>query len=124
MISQPCGTRDATGMLIMSPWLKAGAATWRVGCYDLAVHRSSQPMRESWIRSLLRLLGVICLLALFPFFIPRSWLDVGHRAVGLGEFPTAPIAEYLARSVCALCAFYGGLLLVLARDVQRYIAVI
>ena len=62
--------------------------------------------------------------ALIPLFMPRSWLDVGHQFLGLGEFPAAPIAEYLARSVSALCAFYGGLLLLLARDVRRFVSII
>src|SRR5215204_4226824 len=81
-------------------------------------------MRESWLKLLLRLLGVICTLALIPLFAPRSWLSAGHRFLGLGEFPAAPIAEYLARSVSALCVFYGGLLLLLARDVWRFVSII
>jgi len=81
-------------------------------------------MTESWLRLLLRILGWICVLALIPLFVPRSWLDVGHRFLGLGEFPAAPIAEYLARSVCALCAFYGGLLLLLAGDPRRFVSII
>lgn len=81
-------------------------------------------MSESWLKLLLRILGGICVLALIPLFVPRSWLDVGHRFLGLGEFPTAPIAEYLARSVSALCAFYGGLLLLLALDVRRFVSII
>ena len=81
-------------------------------------------MKESWLRLLLRILGWICVLALIPLFMPRSWLDVGHRFLGLGDFPTAPIADYLARSVSALCAFYGGLLLLLARDVRRFLSII
>ena len=81
-------------------------------------------MSESWLRLLLRILGWICVLALIPLFVPRSWLDIGHRSLGLGEFPTAPIAEYLARSVCALCAFYGGLLLLLAGDVRKFLSII
>jgi hypothetical protein len=80
--------------------------------------------REGWLRLLLRILGAICVLALIPFFMPRTWLDIAHHAVGLGEFPKAPIAEYLARSVSALCAFYGGLLLLLARDVRRFVSII
>ena len=79
---------------------------------------------EFSLKLLLRVLGWICVLALFPFFVPRSWLDVGHQFLGLGEFPRAPIAEYLARSVCALCAFYGGLLLLLAGDVRRFLSII
>lgn len=81
-------------------------------------------MTESWLRLLLRVLGWICLVAVIPLFMPRSWLDAGHRFLGLGEFPTAPIAEYLARSVSALCTFYGGLLLLLARDVRRFVSII
>jgi hypothetical protein len=78
----------------------------------------------SRIRLLLRILGVICVLAVIPLIIPVRWLDAAHRWMGLGPFPAAPIAEYLARSVCALCTFYGGLLLVLARDVERFAPVI
>ena len=81
-------------------------------------------MSESWLRLLLRILGWICVLALIPLVMPRSWMDIGHRYLGLGEFPSAPIAEYLARSVCALCAFYGGLLLLLAGDVRRFLSII
>ncbi|MHA3772292.1 hypothetical protein ACXR0O_12230 [Verrucomicrobiota bacterium sgz303538] len=81
-------------------------------------------MSESWLKLLLRILGGVCVLALIPLFVPRSWLDVGHKFLGLGEFPAAPIAEYLARSVSALCAFYGGLLLLLAVDVRRFVSII
>ena len=76
------------------------------------------------LRLLLRTLGVICILAIVPLVMPFRWLDAGHRWMGLGSFPTAPIAEYLARSVSALCVFYGGLLLVLARDPQRFVPII
>ncbi|MES2466384.1 MAG: hypothetical protein V4675_03695 [Verrucomicrobiota bacterium] len=81
-------------------------------------------MIESWLKLLLRILGWICVLALVPLFMPRSWLDAGHWSLGMGPFPTAPITEYLARSVCSLCAFYGGLLLLLAGDVLRFINII
>jgi hypothetical protein len=81
-------------------------------------------MSEHWLKLLLRVLGAICVLAVIPLFAPRSWLDAGHRFVGMGAFPEAPIAEYLARSVCALSAFYGGLLLLLARDVRQYVSII
>jgi hypothetical protein len=69
---------------------------------------------------LLRFIGGVCLLALVSLWMPRSWIDVGHRWLGWGEFPAAPIAEYLARSVSALSAFYGGLLIALSADVRRY----
>ena len=84
----------------------------------------STNMTEWWLRLLLRILGGICVLAIIPLFMPRTWLEAGHQLLGLGQFPTAPIAEYLARSVSALCVFYGGLLLVLSRDINRFVGVI
>ena len=75
---------------------------------------------ERWLVLLLRLIGAVCLLALVSLWMPRSWIDAGHRWLGWGEFPAAPVAEYLARSVSALSAFYGGLLVALSFDVRRY----
>jgi hypothetical protein len=75
---------------------------------------------ERWLVLLLRLVGGVSLLALVSLCMPRSWIDAGHRWLGWGAFPAAPIAEYLARSVSSLSAFYGGLLLALSFDVRRY----
>jgi hypothetical protein len=75
---------------------------------------------ERWLVLLLRLIGGICLLALVPLWMPRSWIETGHQGLGWGAFPAAPIALYLARSVSALSAFYGGLLVALSFDVRRY----
>jgi hypothetical protein len=77
-----------------------------------------------WLVLLLRLVGGVCLLALVPLWMPRAWMDAGHRWLDLGPFPDAPIAEYLARSVSSLSAFYGGLLIALSFDVRRYVLVI
>ena len=75
---------------------------------------------ERWLVLLLRVVGGVCLLAVVPLWMPRSWTDAGHRWLGWGAFPTAPIAEYLARSVSSLSAFYGGLLVALSFDVSRF----
>jgi hypothetical protein len=79
---------------------------------------------ERWLARLLRLVGGVCALALVPLFLPRAWLAAAHEGLGWGAFPAAPVAEYLARSVCSLSAFYGGLLLVLSSDVRRYAPVV
>jgi hypothetical protein len=42
-----------------------------------------------------------------------------HQWLGMGPLLHQPVVEYLARATSALCALYGGLLLVLARDVRR-----
>ena len=75
---------------------------------------------ERWLVLFLRLVGGVCLLALVPLWMPRAWIAAGHRWLGWGPFPDAPVAEYLARSVSALSGFYGGLLVALAADVRRY----
>jgi hypothetical protein len=69
---------------------------------------------------LLRIVGVTALLALVPVFMPFSWMVATHRWLGLGEMPTAPVVEYLARSVSAFYALFGALCLVLATDLERY----
>jgi hypothetical protein len=43
-----------------------------------------------------------------------------HRWLGLGEMPTGPVVEYLARSVSAFYALFGALFLVVASDLERY----
>jgi hypothetical protein len=42
-----------------------------------------------------------------------------HQRLGLGEFPRAPVVEYLTRSIAALYGFHGVLVLLVARDPRR-----
>jgi hypothetical protein len=69
---------------------------------------------------LLRLVGVGSLFALVAVVMPSSWMAATHRWLGLGEMPTAPVVEYLARSVSAFYALFGAICLVLASDLERY----
>jgi hypothetical protein len=69
---------------------------------------------------LLRLVGVSALFALVAVFMPVSWMAATHRWLGLGEMPTAPVVEYLARSLSAFYAVLGALCLVLTTDLERY----
>jgi hypothetical protein len=69
---------------------------------------------------LLRFVGVGALFALVAVFMPLSWMATTHRWLGLGEMPTAPVVEYLARSLSAFYAVMGALCLVVAADLERY----
>jgi hypothetical protein len=69
---------------------------------------------------LLRFVGVGALFALVAVFMPVSWMTATHRWLGLGEMPTSPIVEYLARSLSAFYAVMGALCLVLTTDLERY----
>jgi hypothetical protein len=73
---------------------------------------------------LLRIGGVVTLLALGAVFMPVEWMAATHAWLGLGEFPRSPIVDYLTRSISAFYAFHGGLLLLLSFDVRRYARVV
>ncbi len=60
------------------------------------------------------------LTALGAVVMPFDWMDSIHRQLGLGELPQAPIVGYLTRSISALYALFGALLIFLAQDVRRY----
>jgi hypothetical protein len=72
------------------------------------------------LQILLRLVGVLTLLALPAVFMPTSWMASTHEWLGLGEFPEAAIVQNLARSVSAFYALFGAVCLVLATDLHRY----
>jgi len=74
-----------------------------------------------WI---LRAAGSVCTLAIVPMLMPTAWAQGAHAAIGLGDLPGEPIVEYLVRGMSAMCALYGGLLILLASDVYRYHRVI
>jgi hypothetical protein len=69
---------------------------------------------------LLRLVGATALFALVAVFMPVSWMAATHRWLGLGEMPTGPVVEYLARSLSAFYALFGAHCLVVASDLERY----
>ncbi len=69
---------------------------------------------------LLRIVGVPALFALVAVVMPTSWMAATHRWLGLGEMPSGPVVEYLARSLSAFYALVGALCLVVASDLERY----
>jgi hypothetical protein len=64
--------------------------------------------------------GIPALFALVAVFMPVSWMAATHHWLGLGEMPTAPVVEYLARSVSTFYALVGAFCLVVAADLERY----
>jgi hypothetical protein len=76
--------------------------------------------RTKALAVLLRVLGIAGLFALVAVVMPMSWMVQTHRWLGLGEMPSDPVVEYLARSVSIAYALFGAVFLVLAADLQRY----
>ena len=69
---------------------------------------------------LLRVSAAVLLLALVPAFMPFSWMQAVHRAIALGELAETSLNDYLTRSLSALYAFNGAVLLYLSFDVRQF----
>jgi hypothetical protein len=69
---------------------------------------------------LLRFAGCITATAFLAIVLPVDWMAATHQWLGLGDFPRAPIVDYLARSIAALYGFHGVLLLIISGDPVRY----
>jgi len=80
--------------------------------------------RRRLLVALLRLAGTVTVSAFLTILLPAEWMASTHRWLGLGEFPRAPVVDYLARSIAALYGFHGVLLLVVSTDPVRYRAIV
>ena len=69
---------------------------------------------------LLRFTGCVLIIAFLAIFLPVEWMASTHHALGMGDFPRAPVVDYLARSVAALYGFHGVLVLIVSGDPVRY----
>ena len=73
---------------------------------------------------LLRVGGCAMLLATLAIVLPTRWMASIHQWLGLGTFPAFPIVEYLTRSISALYAIHGGLLLLVSSDIPRFAPIV
>ncbi len=69
---------------------------------------------------ILRLDGAATVLAFGAMLLPVNWMADAHGWLGMGEFPHAPLTDYLIRSVSAVYGFYGVLFLLVAGDPLHY----
>lgn len=69
---------------------------------------------------LLRFGGVLLSTAALAVLLSDAQMAAIHRWLGLGDYPDAPLTSYLTRSLSAMYAFHGALLLALSTDVRRF----
>jgi hypothetical protein len=69
---------------------------------------------------LLRANGVGMLCALVFVFCPFDWMAGIHARIGMGELGYTPLLSYLIRTLSALYATMGAILLFLSFDLNRY----
>ena len=75
--------------------------------------------RERVLRVLMLMVGFSMVLAFLAVVMPREWMVSSHRWLGLGEWPSGPLTEYLARRTSLLYGFLGALFVLVARDLRR-----
>ncbi len=86
--------------------------------------RSDRSSTEQALVLVLRIMAGFELAALGAVFLPTRWMAGIHAGLGLGPFPNAPLTEYLTRSLSALYAFHGAVLLFLSSRVRQHLAVV
>ena len=84
----------------------------------------NQDLARRLLIIVLRLAGVITLAAFPAMFLPVDFMASSHERLGLGEFPRAPVVDYLARSIAALYGFHGVLVLLVSTHPERYRAIV
>jgi hypothetical protein len=86
----------------------------------MPIERLPESKSARWLALVLRGMGCLDMLALLAVIMPRVWLDLAHRAAGLGALPEGPIVGYLARSASVLYALHGAIVVFISFDVARY----
>lgn len=72
---------------------------------------------QSW---LLRLAGAVEILAFFAVIMPRSWMEVSHTWLGMGEMPSGSLVMFMIRQASYTYGMHGVSLWILASDVIRF----
>ena len=75
---------------------------------------------ERLLTWLLRINAIVLLSAVVPAGMPLEWMAATHRWLGLGELSEGPIVGYLTRSLSAMYAMHGAVVLLVSFDVRRY----
>ena len=73
---------------------------------------------------LMRCSAILLLTALIPSVMPFTWMKDIHRLLRMGELPEGPLIGYLTRSLSAMYAMHGALVLFVSLDIRRFLPVV
>ena len=76
--------------------------------------------KEGIQKGVLRLAGAFEILAFIAVVMPRSWMEISHEWLGLGQMPHGPVLMFLIRQASYTYGMHGISLWVLAVDVKRF----
>jgi hypothetical protein len=80
----------------------------------------TQADRQFLLTWLLRLVGLSEILAFLAVIMPRSWMEMSHVWLGLGEMPEGAVLMFLIRQASYTYGMHGISLWVIASDVKRF----
>lgn len=69
---------------------------------------------------LMRVAGAVEILAFFAVIMPRSWMEVSHVWLGLGDMPQSAVLMFMIRQASYVYGMHGVTLWVLSSDVTRF----
>ena len=67
----------------------------------------------------LRLAAIVEMLAFIAVVMPRSWMEVSHAWLGMGEMPGGPLIMFMIRQASYSYGMHGVSLWILSLDVNR-----
>ena len=76
--------------------------------------------RERLLVWLLRLTGLVEILAFISVVMPRSWMETSHEWLGMGTMPDGPLVMFMIRQASYAYGMHGISLWILASDVARF----
>src|SRR6478672_9732965 len=76
--------------------------------------------RERLLVWLLRLAGATEILAFIAVVMPRSWMEISHTWLGLGEMRGGPLLMFMIRQASFTYGVHGLSLWLIASDVKRF----
>ena len=84
-------------------------------------HAMTDTDTDNSLKWLLRVIGGAELCAIPFIAFPLSWMAWVHdHLLGLGSLPDRPIVEYMARSLSALYAVHGAMIVRMSFDIARF----
>jgi hypothetical protein len=69
---------------------------------------------------LLRLAGTFEILAFIAVVMPRSWMEISHEWLGMGQMPEGAVLMFMIRQASYTYGMHGVSMWVLAFDVNRF----
>ena len=76
--------------------------------------------KQQMLKWLLRLAGIVEMLAFIAVVMPRSWMEVSHEWLGMGEMPGGPLIMFMIRQASYTYGMHGVSLWILSLDVKRF----